>query len=64
MAMLDALELSRCLSSAEFSDTQAAIAAYERQMRTRSGAIATMTLEQTASLHSVNAIAGMMALLA
>jgi 2-polyprenyl-6-methoxyphenol hydroxylase-like FAD-dependent oxidoreductase len=64
MAMLDALELSRCLSSSEFPDTQAAIAAYERQMRLRAGAIATMTLEQTASLHSAGAIANMMALFA
>ena len=64
MAMLDALELSHCLSSPEFPDTRAAIAVFERQMRARAGAIATMTLEQTASLHSTNAIAGMMALFA
>jgi len=35
LAMLDALELSECLTSGQFSDTQAAIAAYEKQMRER-----------------------------
>lgn len=34
-AMLDALDLSECLSSGEFNDLQAAIAAYEKQMLAR-----------------------------
>lgn len=34
-AMLDALDLSECLGSAEFSDIQAAIAAYEKRMQAR-----------------------------
>ncbi|SDS10790.1 2-polyprenyl-6-methoxyphenol hydroxylase [Mucilaginibacter mallensis] len=56
MAMLDALELSRCLVSENFADTQAAIAAYEKQMRARASETARDTLESTAALHSPDAI--------
>jgi 2-polyprenyl-6-methoxyphenol hydroxylase-like FAD-dependent oxidoreductase len=56
MAMLDALELSRCLLCDDFSDTQTAIAAYENQMRTRTAETAEITMESTAALHSPNAI--------
>ena len=62
MAMLDALELSICLTDQHFSDTRAAIAAYEKQMRARASVAAAVTLEQTASLHSPRAISEMMAL--
>ncbi|GAB3940876.1 NAD(P)/FAD-dependent oxidoreductase [Spirosoma harenae] len=60
MAMQDALELSRCLTSIEFSDTQGAIAAYENQMRARAAEIAKMTLEQTDSMHSPTALTNML----
>ncbi|QHV99555.1 FAD-dependent oxidoreductase [Spirosoma endbachense] len=56
MAMLDALELSKCLTSNDFPDVQSAIAAYEKQMRTRASETALATLESTAALHSPEAI--------
>lgn len=56
MAMLDALELSRCLLSNDFADTLAAIAFYEQQMRKRSAEVAEITLESTAALHSLGSI--------
>ena len=52
MAMLDALELAECLLSSAFADVQSAIAAYEKAMRSRASAVAKMTMEQTAILHS------------
>jgi 2-polyprenyl-6-methoxyphenol hydroxylase-like FAD-dependent oxidoreductase len=62
MAMLDALELSDCLTDETFPDTRAAIAHYEKEMRRRAGETATMTLEQTAWLHSPEAISHMLEL--
>ena len=62
MAMLDALELSICLTDQGFADTKTAIAAYEKKMRARASEAAAVTLEQTASLHSPRAIPDMMAL--
>jgi 2-polyprenyl-6-methoxyphenol hydroxylase-like FAD-dependent oxidoreductase len=56
MAMLDALELSQCLISEDFPDTQSAIAAYEKQMRTRAAEVAKDTMESTAALHAPDAI--------
>ncbi|MDJ1503016.1 NAD(P)/FAD-dependent oxidoreductase [Xanthocytophaga agilis] len=56
MAMLDALELSECLTSEKFPDLQAAIAQYEKQMCTRASEAAQMTLDSTAMLHSPEAI--------
>lgn len=56
MAMLDALELSRCLINEEFADTQSAVAAYEKQMRARASETAKDTLESTAALHSPDAL--------
>ncbi|QNK64670.1 FAD-dependent monooxygenase [Pedobacter sp. PAMC26386] len=56
MAMLDAVELSKCLLSEDFQDTQSAIAAYEKQMRLRASETAKNTLESTAALHSPDAI--------
>ncbi len=56
MAMLDALELSQCLLNRAFPDTQAAIAAYEKQMLTRAAETAGLTLHSTAALHSAEAI--------
>jgi len=57
MAMLDALELSKCLTGDEFPDLQSAIAAFEKQMCARASATAMETLEATEALHSPNAIA-------
>jgi 2-polyprenyl-6-methoxyphenol hydroxylase-like FAD-dependent oxidoreductase len=59
MAMLDALELSNCLTNETFPDLQTAIAFYEKQMLTRFAEVAAVTLAQTASLHSPDAIANM-----
>lgn len=56
MAMLDALELSECLTGEDFPDTYSAIAAYEKQMRVRAAEIGATTLESTAALHSSEAI--------
>ncbi len=56
MAMLDALELSHCLTQHEFLDTHSAIAAYEKQMRVRAAEAARMTLESTEALHSPHAV--------
>lgn len=57
MAMLDALELSKCLLSGAFPDTRSAIAAYEAQMRDRAAEVTQTTLEQTRAFHSKEAIA-------
>lgn len=57
MAMLDALELSNCLTSDQFPDLQAAIGHYEGHMRHRAAAAAAETLEQTEVLHSPQALA-------
>ncbi|MFN0200329.1 MAG: FAD-dependent oxidoreductase [Bacteroidia bacterium] len=56
MAMLDALELSECLINENFKDINLAIGQYEQQMRKRATEITKMTLEQTESLHSTNAL--------
>jgi len=58
MAMLDALELSRCM--VKYKDVQVAIGEYEKEMRKRASATAAMTLEQTEVLHSPEAIQHMM----
>ncbi|MVN74813.1 NAD(P)-binding protein [Hymenobacter sp. HMF4947] len=57
MAMLDALELSNCLADSQFSNAQAAIAAYEQSMRQRAATVAQETLAQTAALHSPGGLA-------
>jgi len=62
MAMLDALELSNCLTSNKFSTIQTAIAAYENQMRSRASEVAQLTLDQTEALHSPAAMTHMLAL--
>ena len=56
MAMLDALELSRCLISDKFEDTLQAIEAYEVQMRARSAEAARGSLHNTAWMHTENAL--------
>ena len=56
MAMLDALELSLCLTGDEYPDTQSAIAAFESEMRERTAETGDMTLQSTAALHSPQAM--------
>ncbi|WPU99616.1 NAD(P)/FAD-dependent oxidoreductase [Mucilaginibacter sp. cycad4] len=62
MAMLDALELAQHLLSDEFENTGDAIAAYEKQMRTKASETAAMTLEQTDSLHSADGLKNLVAM--
>ncbi len=62
MAMLDALELSNCLTSDQFLNLQAAIAHYEQHMRQRTSGVAQETLEQTAALHSPHGLAHLVSL--
>ncbi|MDO7886554.1 FAD-dependent oxidoreductase [Hymenobacter cheonanensis] len=62
MAMLDALELSNCLTSAQFPNLQAAIAHYEQHMRQRASAVAQDTMEQTAALHAPEGLAHLVGL--
>ena len=62
MAMLDALELSDCLTDEQFTDTKKAIANFENKMRERASAVAQITLQQTDALHSENAISSMLEL--
>jgi 2-polyprenyl-6-methoxyphenol hydroxylase-like FAD-dependent oxidoreductase len=52
MAMLDALELSECLGSENFTDVRSAIEAYEKQMRARASEITEISIESTHVLHS------------
>jgi 2-polyprenyl-6-methoxyphenol hydroxylase-like FAD-dependent oxidoreductase len=59
MAMLDALELSICLTNPAFPDLRTAIASYEKQMNARFADVGKITLEQTASLHSPQALSNM-----
>lgn len=62
MAMLDALELSNCLTGTQFSNCEETIAYYENHMRARASETARMTLEQTEALHSEKAISHMLEL--
>lgn len=62
MAMLDALELSECLLDIQYKDIKTAISTYETNMRKRAAAAAKMSLEQTESLHSKDAIQNMIAM--
>ena len=62
MAMLDALELSKCLTDNKVADVQTAIAVYEKTMLARCSEVAKTTLEQTASIHSPNALFDMLAM--
>ncbi|TGE20967.1 FAD-dependent oxidoreductase [Hymenobacter metallicola] len=57
MAMLDALELSYCLTGGQFSELRAAIEHYEVHMRQRASQAAQETLVQTEALHSPHALA-------
>lgn len=63
MAMLDAVELSDCLTGNSFPDLLTAIMHYETQMRKRASETAALTLEQTIALHSPDAIANTIAVM-
>ncbi|HEY6143207.1 MAG TPA: NAD(P)/FAD-dependent oxidoreductase [Flavobacterium sp.] len=56
MAMLDALELSECLTSEKFDTLQSAISAYENQMRKRASDAAQESLDNGNLMHSENAL--------
>jgi len=56
MAMLDALELSECLTNGKYPDLRTAIANFEKQMCSRAGEITTITLKQMEMLHAPDAI--------
>lgn len=62
MAMLDALELSECLTSTGFPDIQSAIAHYEMNMRKRASAVAQMSVESTIALHASGSLEYMMSM--
>ena len=52
MAMLDALELSKSLTSEKFTDLKSAIAQYEKQMFARFAEVGRETLDNTEFMHS------------
>jgi 2-polyprenyl-6-methoxyphenol hydroxylase-like FAD-dependent oxidoreductase len=56
MAMLDALELSRCFKDKDFQNSGEAISAYEKQMLKRASETADMTMQSTKALHSAGAL--------
>lgn len=56
MAMLDALELSECLTSNEYSSLRDAISGYEIKMRVRAANAAKKSLENGEKMHSENAL--------
>jgi 2-polyprenyl-6-methoxyphenol hydroxylase-like FAD-dependent oxidoreductase len=55
MAMLDALELSECLTSGNYPNLREAISAYEINMRKRATIAAQQSLENGARMHSPDA---------
>lgn len=60
MAMLDALELSECLTNNEYNSLQETIAAYEIKMRERASTAAQESLENGQQMHSENALKTML----
>jgi 2-polyprenyl-6-methoxyphenol hydroxylase-like FAD-dependent oxidoreductase len=60
MAMLDALELSECLTSGEHNSLPEAIAFYEANMRTRAALMAQESLENGERMHSEGALKTML----
>ncbi len=61
MGMLDALELSECLTEDTYMSVQEAIAAYEINMRKRGAIMAKESLENGERMHSKNALTVMSA---
>ncbi len=62
MALLDALELTECLTSEQFETIHDAIAAYEKQMLPRAAAATEMSVENTALLHGEDAMNSLFAI--
>lgn len=60
MAMLDALELSKCLTSDQFSSLEEAIASYEIRMRKRAAEATKESLENGERMHSETALEHML----
>lgn len=60
MAMLDALELSECLTDDKYHSLQEAIATYEINMRKRAAVAAEESLENGERMHSEKALATML----
>jgi 2-polyprenyl-6-methoxyphenol hydroxylase-like FAD-dependent oxidoreductase len=60
MAMLDALELSECLTSGKYNTLQEAISSYEMSMRKRAAIAAQESLENGERMHSENALSIML----
>lgn len=60
MAMLDALELSRNLTSAKFGTVLEAIADYESTMRSRAAIVAQESLDNGVTMHAENALTDML----
>nr|WP_294858983.1 NAD(P)/FAD-dependent oxidoreductase [uncultured Fluviicola sp.] len=60
MAMLDALELSECLTSDKYTNLQDAIASYETTMRKRAAIIAKESLENGERMHNETALTTML----
>lgn len=56
LAMLDALDLSECLTNGNYSAIQSAIAAYESPMRTRAAAEVETSQEMMAWMHAEGAV--------
>jgi 2-polyprenyl-6-methoxyphenol hydroxylase-like FAD-dependent oxidoreductase len=63
LAMLDALEISECLTSNGFTTTQSAIAAYEKRMQARGVKEAEDSLEMIEWMHAEDAQAKMIKML-
>lgn len=55
LAMLDALELTECLTGNDFADLQSAIAAYEKPMQQRAAAEAQVSMEMVEWMHAEGA---------
>lgn len=60
MAMLDALELSECITSGKFSSLQEAISYYEINMRKRAAVMAKESLDNGERMHSKDALTTML----
>jgi 2-polyprenyl-6-methoxyphenol hydroxylase-like FAD-dependent oxidoreductase len=60
MAMLDALELARCLLSDEFDSIQSAISSYEAEMRIRASDATLASLENGEWMHSKHGMSKML----
>ena len=60
MAMLDALDLSECLTSGMYNSLTEAISVYEKNMQKRASIAAKESLENGELMHSENALATML----